>query len=185
MTERDPGRSKIDDIAEMVEHCLANRAELEQGQRDFVEKLRDYHELGRLNPSPKQVQYLERIYLRITLRQKGREHDPTAAIPAMRELCDAAIAQALEAMHRFPQPNYVLTKIAEEAGEVVKTGVHLAEGRDFEWPDLEAECVQTIAMCLRLLVEGDQVIGLTPPQNTPEIPAAGSNEPAHPTLKET
>lgn len=75
-----------------------------------------------------------------------------------------AVWAVQKAVIRFPQPNYVLTKIAEEAGEVVKAGVHYAEGRDFTWKDLEGECVQTIAMCLRLLIEGDQVIGITPPQ---------------------
>lgn len=78
----------------------------------------------------------------------------------MQDICRAAAARARKAMHKFPQPNYVLTKVAEEAGEVVKAGVHLAEGRDFSWSDLEGECIDTIAMCLRLLIEGDAVIGL-------------------------
>jgi len=69
------------------------------------------------------------------------------------------------AMNKFPQPNYVLTKIAEEAGEVVRAGVHYAEGRDCTWEDLEGEIVQTIAMCFRLLIEGDQVHGIEPPKN--------------------
>jgi len=80
-----------------------------------------------------------------------------------REIFARATTAAENAMTKFPQPNYVLTKVAEEAGEVVKAGVHFAEGRDFTWADLEGECVQTIAMCLRLLVEGDQVHGITPP----------------------
>lgn len=80
----------------------------------------------------------------------------------MYDICLKAQARARKAMHKFPQPNYVLTKVAEEAGEVVKAGVHLAEGRDFTWADLEGECIDTIAMCLRLLVEGDEVIGLKP-----------------------
>ena len=79
------------------------------------------------------------------------------------EVLSRAVVAAENAMRKFPQPNYVLTKIAEEAGEVIKAGVHHAEGRDFSWSDLEGECVQTIAMCLRLLIEGDGVIGLTPP----------------------
>lgn len=74
-----------------------------------------------------------------------------------------AVRATEQAMTRYPAPNYTLTKVAEEAGEVVKAGLHLAEGRDFTWEDLEGECVQAIAMCLRLLIEGDGVIGLTPP----------------------
>lgn len=82
----------------------------------------------------------------------------------MAEIFERAVATAAKAMIRFPQPNYVLTKVAEEAGEVVKAGVHYAEGRDFTWDDLEGECVQTIAMCLRLLIEGDEVIGVKSPR---------------------
>lgn len=77
-----------------------------------------------------------------------------------RALMVMAMAKAQKAMNRFPQPNYVLTKVAEEAGEVVKAGVHLAEGRDFTPEDLKAECLDTIAMCFRLLIEGDQVHGV-------------------------
>ena len=79
------------------------------------------------------------------------------------EICQKAIDAAEKAMQKFPQPNYVLMKVAEEAGEVVKAGVHFAEGRDFSWSDLEGECIQTIAMCLRLLIEGDEVIGVIRP----------------------
>lgn len=82
-----------------------------------------------------------------------------------RDIMRRALWAAETAQTKYPQPNYVLTKVAEEAGEVVKAGVHIAEGRDFTWADLEGEVVQTIAMCLRLLVEGDGVIGLYPPHH--------------------
>lgn len=78
-----------------------------------------------------------------------------------KEVFRKSLGRARSAMIRHPQPNYVLTKVAEEAGEVVKAGVHLAEGRDFSYFDLEAEVVDTIAMCLRVLIEGDEVIGLS------------------------
>lgn len=81
----------------------------------------------------------------------------------LREVTTRALVAAEKAMRKFPQPNYVLLKIAEEAGEVVKAGVHHAEGRDYTWPDLEGECIQTIAMCLRLLAEGDETLGILPP----------------------
>ena len=71
-----------------------------------------------------------------------------------------SVGQSRRAMVKFPQPNYCLLKVAEEAGEVVKAGVHLAEGRDFTHDDLEREVIDTIAMCFRVLIEGDQVIGL-------------------------
>lgn len=62
----------------------------------------------------------------------------------------------------FPQPNYVLLKVAEEAGEVVQAGVHYAEKR-MEWKQVESEIVQLLAMLIRLVTEGDQINGVTPP----------------------
>lgn len=73
-----------------------------------------------------------------------------------------ATAQAITAVDRFPQPNYVLLKVAEEAGEVVKAGVHYAEGRD-TWEHVEEEIVDTIAMLFRLIIEGDEINGVIPP----------------------
>lgn len=69
----------------------------------------------------------------------------------------------IEAQARFPQPNYVLLKVAEEAGEVVKAGVHYAENRE-TWENVEAEAIQAIAMILRFLVEGDEKNGIIPPK---------------------
>lgn len=65
-------------------------------------------------------------------------------------------------MRKFPQPNYVLLKVAEEAGEVVQAGVHYAEKR-MEWQQVEGEIVQLLAMLIRLVTEGDQINGITPP----------------------
>jgi NTP pyrophosphatase (non-canonical NTP hydrolase) len=73
-----------------------------------------------------------------------------------------ATASMIKAKAKFPQPNYVALKIAEEAGEVVRAAVHYAEGR-LDWDELEGEVVQTIAMLLRLLTEGDQINGVIPP----------------------
>ena len=63
---------------------------------------------------------------------------------------------------KFPQPNFVTLKVAEEAGEVVRAAVHYSEGR-LQWEEVEAEAVQAIAMIMRLLIEGDQVNGVFPP----------------------
>jgi hypothetical protein len=70
-----------------------------------------------------------------------------------------AMLEAEKAMRKFPQPNYVITKIAEEAGEVVKAAVHCAEGRETA-ENLRGEMKQLIAMLYRLWVEGDGVHGL-------------------------
>ena len=72
-----------------------------------------------------------------------------------------AIIEADKAMLKFPQPNYVISKIAEEAGEVVKAAIHCAEGRETA-ENLAGEMKQCIAMLYRLWVEGDQVHGLPP-----------------------
>jgi phosphoribosyl-ATP pyrophosphohydrolase len=72
-----------------------------------------------------------------------------------------AWAEAEKAMRKFPQPNYVISKVAEEAGEVVKAAIHCAEGR--ETPEnVAAEIRQAMAMLIRLYIEGDQVHGLSP-----------------------
>jgi len=64
-----------------------------------------------------------------------------------------------KAMVRYPQPNYVISKFAEESGEVVKAAIHFAEGRETA-ENLRAEMVQAIGMLYRLWVEGDAVHGM-------------------------
>lgn len=77
-------------------------------------------------------------------------------------LVAAARVQADKAMRKFPQPNYVLNKVAEESGEVIKAVIHFTEGRE-EWRNVEGEIIDNLAMLIRLVMEGDQVIGFTPP----------------------
>ncbi|QJI52291.1 hypothetical protein [Cronobacter phage JC01] len=78
------------------------------------------------------------------------------------KLVDDAMERAEAAMQKFPQPNYVLTKFGEEAGEVTKECVHYLEGRG-SWHRVESEMVDVLAMMIRLLREGDQVHGFIPP----------------------
>lgn len=75
------------------------------------------------------------------------------------ELVIAGVTEATKAMKKFPQPNYVALKVAEEQGEVIKAAVHFAEGRDTA-EHVRDEMVQLIAMLYRLWVEGDQVNGV-------------------------
>ena len=77
------------------------------------------------------------------------------------DLVAAAHAEATKAMQKYPQPNYVISKIAEEAGEVVKAAIHCAEKRETA-ENVAGEMKQLIAMLIRLWVEGDQVHGLPP-----------------------
>ena len=72
-----------------------------------------------------------------------------------------AMAEASRAMIKFPQPNYTISKFAEEAGEVVKAAIHHAEGREKRDAVVD-EMRQALAMMLRLWIEGDQVHGMAP-----------------------
>lgn len=80
-------------------------------------------------------------------------------------LVSKARDSANKAMVKFPQPNYVLNKVSEEHGEVIKAVVHYLEGRE-TWENVEGELVDNLAMLIRLVVEGDGVIGFTPPERT-------------------
>lgn len=88
------------------------------------------------------------------------------ALPAPEDyfssLVSAARLRADKAMRKFPQPNYVLNKVAEESGEVIKEVIHYTEGRG-DWNKVEYELIDNLAMLIRLVTEGDQVIGFTPP----------------------
>jgi phosphoribosyl-ATP pyrophosphohydrolase len=92
---------------------------------------------------------------------EGLTDDQMERIYSFGVLVRRAHIEATKAMKRFPQPNYVISKIAEEAGEVVKAAIHCAEKR--ETPEnVEKEMTQLLAMLIRLWVEGDQVHGLPP-----------------------
>jgi phosphoribosyl-ATP pyrophosphohydrolase len=69
------------------------------------------------------------------------------------------MSEASRAMVKFPQPNYVISKFAEESGEVVKAAIHHAEGRETRGA-VVGEMRQVLAMMLRMWIEGDQVHGL-------------------------
>ena len=132
-----------------------------------------------------------RSYVRVVAKRNGKAHlvkpqrvtnglaavqaDLAAALDRIAELEAApfpdrtgfygligdAVREAEKAMRKFPQPNYVISKVAEEAGEVVKAAIHCAEGR--ETPEnVRGEMKQLIAMLYRLWVEGDGVHGLPP-----------------------
>lgn len=77
------------------------------------------------------------------------------------DLVEKAIQEMNKAVAKYPQPNIVTLKIAEEAGEVVRESIHCAEGRG-SYQNLRLEIIQTIAMLLRLWNEGDETIGLLP-----------------------
>jgi len=74
-------------------------------------------------------------------------------------LLNEAIEEARLATQSYPQPNYLITKVAEESGEVVKAAIHCAEGRDTP-ENVRSEIVQAMAMLIRLYIEGDEIHGL-------------------------
>jgi uncharacterized protein len=93
--------------------------------------------------------------------QASPQTRPVTVQDSFSDLIKLARAEAVNAMAYFPQPNYVLLKVAEEAGEVVKAAVHFGEGRDTR-EHVQAEMLQAIAMLYRLWVEGDEVNGVPP-----------------------
>lgn len=76
-------------------------------------------------------------------------------------LTSQALHRMQKAVRKFPQPNYVTAKVAEETGELIKEAVHLAENRGSR-ERLEDEAIDALAMIFRLVMEGDQTIGLGP-----------------------
>lgn len=159
------GRSGKHECADGLRAKLAAAVRREEGLKASVDVL------GRANAA--QDDHINQQQDRIdTLERKNDElgkhagkleqQQPVLPDDYFSTLVNAARLAADKAMRNHPQPNYVLLKVAEEAGEVVQAGVHYAEGR-MTWQDLEGEIVQLLAMLIRLVSEGDQVNGIKPP----------------------
>jgi hypothetical protein len=69
--------------------------------------------------------------------------------PVMEEL--------VRARAKFPSVDHLTLALAEESGEVVKAVLDLREGKGTK-AELHSEIIQTIAMCVRLLEEGDPTV---------------------------
>ena len=91
----------------------------------------------------------------------AHQADLAKAYGPILDLLPDAVRAAEKAMRKYPQPNYVISKWAEETGEVTKDLIHMAEGRQTA-DKLRGEIVQSLAMLHRLMIEGDQVHGLLP-----------------------
>jgi hypothetical protein len=102
--------------------------------------------------------------------------DSQPALAYFYGLVAQAVPAAFKASAKYPQPNYITLKIAEEAGEVVRGAVHFAEGR-MEWSEVEGEIVQLLAMLIRFVSEGDQVNGIIPPTVTMSTAKPSTREP--------
>lgn len=138
-----------------------------------------------LETSDKQIAELEREKVALesvaqAMRDDMRESRTVTAPQSdyFASLVAMARVSADKAMRKFPQPNYVLLKVAEEAGEVVQAGVHYAEKR-MEWDQVEGEIVQLLAMLIRLVTEGDQINGITPPAAGIQVIEGEGHEPSN------
>lgn len=116
--------------------------------------------------------------------ERQRDEQPAPVVPDdyFASLVTAARARAEKAMRKFPQPNYVLNKVAEESGEVIKAVIHYTEGRE-TWQNVETEIIDNLAMLIRLVAEGDGVIGFTPPDACRAAMLQGKAEPVSPAYK--
>lgn len=139
------------------------RVQLERRERDKQEPVGIVRYVGLGHRKGIHVSLYERLPEGVELYAAP----PTPVVPDdyFASLVSKARPAAEKAMRKFPQPNYVLLKVAEEAGEVVQAGVHYAEGR-MSWEQVEGEIVQLLAMLIRLVTEGDQINGVTPPEHT-------------------
>lgn len=73
----------------------------------------------------------------------------------------AAQEQAAKACLKFPQPNPLCAALTEEVGELVQAVLHIREGKPGASHDrVFEEAAQVIAMCLRLVTEGDHTLGV-------------------------
>jgi len=143
--------------AERLEQAAAAIRELE-AERDGAQT--QYAEvLGHANKQEDRAEAAEARVAELTRERDAVKVLVKAADQSFFELVVDGMAEADRAMRKFPQPNYVISKVAEEAGEVVKAAIHCAEGRETA-ANVQGEMKQLIAMLYRLWVEGDQVHGL-------------------------
>ncbi|HDT6090137.1 TPA: hypothetical protein QHD31_004545 [Raoultella ornithinolytica] len=142
-------RALCDAVERAEEHMVSQVSKIVDGHDRLTKKLKEAE-----SRNAELVEALEKAQQRNA--ELEAQNDYFAYLVAM------ARVSADKAIRKFPQPNYVLLKVAEEAGEVVQAGVHYAENR-MEWVQVEGEIVQLLAMLIRLVTEGDQVNGITPP----------------------
>lgn len=70
-------------------------------------------------------------------------------------------SELTRARSKFPKPDHVTLAMAEEAGETVKAALnHMYKPGAARAAVTYQEAIQTIAMCVRLIQEGDPSIGL-------------------------
>lgn len=69
------------------------------------------------------------------------------------------VEELARARAKFPRPDHITLALAEESGEVVKAMLDLRNGKaGATLQDVHGEIIQTMAMCVRLLEEGDPAV---------------------------
>ena len=73
-------------------------------------------------------------------------------------LADAIDQEIARARRKFPRSDYLTTALTEEHGEAVRAILeHLHDPSDAKRGEVRKELIQTAAMCIRLLMEGDPI----------------------------
>lgn len=75
------------------------------------------------------------------------------------DLADDVDAEVHYARRKFPKPTHLTVALAEECGELIKAIAQLREGKG-DYKAVRVELVQTMAMCVRLYLDGDETEGL-------------------------
>lgn len=80
------------------------------------------------------------------------------------ELAKMVTAELERARKKFPNPDYLVTALAEEAGEAIRASLEVmySKGTEETRQALLKELVQTMAMCVRLYNEGDPIHKIEP-----------------------
>ena len=81
----------------------------------------------------------------------------------MTKLFDQVRAECARARKKFPEPTYTMTALTEEVGELARAVLHTvgtSEPDPYAAGQVEAEAIQVMAMCVRLLHDGDISLGL-------------------------
>lgn len=135
---------------------MSNENEFREVNPESVAMYRDAVRRGEITfASPEFLMTLASFYLQMNSQAEGKAD-------YFDILVDQARQEAAKAIEKYPHPNYTMLKFSEEAGEVIKGAVHYSEGREL-WVHVEQEIVQTLAMLIRFLREGDGINKIYPP----------------------
>lgn len=73
-------------------------------------------------------------------------------------LADDIDREIARARRKFPRPDYLTTALTEEHGEAVRAILeHMYAPTKVNAAEVRKELIQTAAMCIRLIMEGDPI----------------------------